>query len=86
MIELRMTLLFTVREMDVECAWREWDMMRSAALAGATTRPIADVPCRGKTNETPSTLNGDRTYRSVVGLSSPKDNLPVHIRLRSPKA
>lgn len=29
MIELRMTMLFTVREIDVECAWAQWDAMRS---------------------------------------------------------
>lgn len=86
LIELRMMLLFTAREIDVECAWDEWDAMRLGRSPRAATGLIADATRRGKTDKPPSTLNGSRAYRTVVGLSSPKDDLPVHIRLRLPEA
>ncbi|KAK7998204.1 hypothetical protein PG989_006244 [Apiospora arundinis] len=67
LMEMRLTLLLTVRELDVECAWDEWD-----ALQG---RVWAD----GK----PPMVDGDRAYRTTNGLAYPTDELPVHVRLRN---
>ncbi|KAK8028627.1 cytochrome P450 [Apiospora marii] len=68
LMELRLVLLLTVRELDIECAWDEWD-----ALQG-----------RVDADEKPPMINGDRAYRTIHGLSYPTDELPVHVRLRNP--
>ncbi|KAK8119118.1 cytochrome P450 4V3 [Apiospora kogelbergensis] len=68
LMEMRLTLLLTMRELDVESAWDEWDMLQGR-VAG---------------NERPPTINGDRAYRTTNGLSYPTDELPVRVRLRKP--
>ncbi|KAK8090638.1 cytochrome P450 [Apiospora phragmitis] len=67
LMELRLVLLLTVRELDIETDWDKWD-----ALQG-----------RDDSDEKPPTINGDRAYRTTNGLSYPTDELPVHVRLRN---
>ncbi|KLU87003.1 hypothetical protein MAPG_06009 [Magnaporthiopsis poae ATCC 64411] len=68
MTELRLATALVVRELDVECAWDEWDEMTG------NKGPKAKRP----------TVWGSRLYHvNRHGVPQLKDGMPVHVRLRS---
>jgi cytochrome P450 len=71
MLEMKLVVVLLLREMDIECAWDEWDRMR-AGRSGAASAVAPDMAW------------GKRFYQ--VGSNTPpriKDDMPVHVRLRT---
>lgn len=66
LLELKLALVFTVRELDFDFNYDLWEGMKTEKTAGAV----------------PDTVNGERTYRCGDGIGSVKDDLPMRVRLR----
>ncbi|KAL8369739.1 hypothetical protein RB595_000192 [Gaeumannomyces hyphopodioides] len=70
MTEIRLATALVVRELDVECAWDEWDEM---------------IGNKGPNAKKPMAL-GSRLYQiGRDGVPQLKDGMPVHVRLRLDK-
>ncbi|KAL8329951.1 hypothetical protein RB597_005310 [Gaeumannomyces tritici] len=70
MTELRLATALVVRELDVECAWDEWDEM---------------IGNKGPNAKKPMVF-GSRLYQiGRDGVPQLKDGMPVHVRLRLDK-
>ncbi|EGE08988.1 hypothetical protein TEQG_07983 [Trichophyton equinum CBS 127.97] len=67
LLELKLALVFTVRELDFDFNYDLWEGIKTEEkTAGAV----------------PDTVNGERTYRCGDGIGSVKDDLPMRVRLR----
>ncbi|EZF27837.1 hypothetical protein H112_00206 [Trichophyton rubrum D6] len=66
LLELKLALVFTVRELDFDFNYDLWEGMKTEKTTGAV----------------PDTVNGERTYRCGDGIGSVKDDLPMRVRLR----
>ncbi|KAK8112986.1 hypothetical protein PG984_013512 [Apiospora sp. TS-2023a] len=67
-MELKLVLVLTIRTLEIEEAWGEWDKLKQN-LRGAKATPS-------------HTVDGQRLYRVGPGMVHPKDGMPVHVRLR----
>lgn len=67
MVELKLVLVLVARRFDVECAWDKWDAAQ--AKVGVSQEKWA--------------YEGDRLYPYGESTAHCKDNMPVHVRLRS---
>lgn len=67
MVELKLVLVLVARRFDVECAWDKWDAAQ--AKVGISQEKWA--------------YEGDRLYPYGESTAHCKDNMPVHVRLRS---
>ncbi|KAG5302580.1 sterigmatocystin biosynthesis P450 monooxygenase StcS [Histoplasma capsulatum G186AR] len=66
MLEMKLVLVFTVRELDFDFNYEQWDVVQKKD----TTSVAAD------------TVNGERAYRCGEGIGAIKDDLPVRVRFR----
>ncbi|EFR05550.1 VerA protein [Nannizzia gypsea CBS 118893] len=66
MLEIKLSLVLTVRELDFEVNYTLWDMMHKTGVA-----PTAQ-----------ETVNGERAYRCGEGIGVIKHDLPVRVRFR----
>ncbi len=76
MIEVKMIMALTLRELDVQGAYEEWDRMKSVVMkmAGRSGRSV----------------NGERAYQIQLGTAHPSDGFPCRVdfprRRRSEKS
>ncbi|PGH36697.1 hypothetical protein GX50_00357 [[Emmonsia] crescens] len=66
MSELKLALVFTVRELDFDFNYEQWDVVQE----------------RESTTAAPQTVNGERAYRCGEGIGGVKDDLPIRVRFR----
>jgi cytochrome P450 len=66
-VVLKLALVLTVRDLDVELAWDKWDHMREQQGF--------------KVNK--QVVEGERMYTTGKATSHPKDGAPVHVRIRN---
>ncbi|EGC46563.1 sterigmatocystin biosynthesis P450 monooxygenase StcS [Histoplasma capsulatum var. duboisii H88] len=66
MLEMKLVLVFTLRELDFDFNYEQWDVVQKRD----TTSVAAD------------TINGERAYRCGEGIGAIKDDLPVRVRFR----
>lgn len=71
MLELKIALVLTVREINVVPAYAEWDTLHPKKAA------------RGK-GEVINTVNGHRAYQAEKGAAHPANGFPVRVELRRP--
>ncbi|KDB28107.1 hypothetical protein H109_00127 [Trichophyton interdigitale MR816] len=67
LLELKLALVFTVRELDFDFNYDLWEGIKTEE------KTVGAVP---------DTVNGERTYRCGDGIGSVKDDLPMRVRLR----
>ncbi|PGH05785.1 hypothetical protein GX51_02756 [Blastomyces parvus] len=66
-LELKLALVFTIRELEFDFNYEQWDVVQKRDRTGAATA---------------ETVNGERAYRCGEGIGSVKDDLPVRVRFR----
>lgn len=69
LLELKIALVLTVREINVVPAYAEWDALHLKKGA------------RGRT-EIINTVNGNRAYQAKKGAAHPADGFPIKVDLR----
>jgi hypothetical protein len=66
-VVLKLVLVFTVRNFDIEMAWDKWDKVREMQGLKVDRR----------------TVEGERMYTTGKATSHPKDGAPMHVRVRN---
>lgn len=76
LMELRLTLVMTVRTFDIKPAYEEWDNIRPKSVLQNFRERMASL---GK--KTPPTVDGDRAYPIERGGAHPKDLYPCKVKV-----
>lgn len=70
LLELKIALVLTAREINVVPAYEEWDALHPKRAVGGKDQAV-------------KTVNGIRAYQAEKGAAHPADGFPVRVKLRS---
>lgn len=88
MIEMKLVLALTMRELDFCFDWKGWNTLQYVTLQSAFSYPAASLSFTLLTYLTrrrtapPDSVDGEHIYRVGNGIGSVKDKLPTRIKLR----
>ena len=74
-MELRLTLVMTVRTLSIKPAYEEWDAIKKKSFLERLKEAL------GSGNEEPPTVDGDRAYPIERGGAHPKDWYPCKVSI-----